>query len=199
LREHGATPCFDLVERLRSEPNRRVTAAGRRHLWSDGNGRVQESQPAKRSFLSDRTWLEGLSGKGRTAFGGLEIRWWIRRGTLDKRVRMASVPGRERFDADRMGGRVMLRHWQPGDRFRPLGLGRSAKLQDLFTNAKIPAHERPGRVIAENEKGEIVWVEGLRIGESCRIGPGTDRVLEWRWRRTAGRASGVVASKNPVC
>jgi tRNA(Ile)-lysidine synthetase-like protein len=45
---------------------------------------------------------------------------------------------REIFDADKIGGKILLRHWRAGDRFQPIGLKSAAKLQDLFTNAKIP-------------------------------------------------------------
>jgi tRNA(Ile)-lysidine synthase len=87
----------------------------------------------------------------------------------------------EFFDADRVGERVVLRHWRAGDRFQPIGLGQSAKLQDLFTNAKVPALEKRERVIACAASGEIFWVQGLRIGEMAKIRPETSRFLEWRW------------------
>ena len=44
--------------------------------------------------------------------------------------------GCEFFDADRVGGKITLRHWRPGDRFQPIGLKSAVKLQDLFTNRK---------------------------------------------------------------
>jgi tRNA(Ile)-lysidine synthase len=37
---------------------------------------------------------------------------------------------------------LKARSWRPGDRMRPCGLGGSKKIQDLFTNRKIPARER---------------------------------------------------------
>jgi hypothetical protein len=64
----------------------------------------------------------------------------------------------------------------------------AAKLQDLFTNARVPSAERRHRVLAETERGEIFWVEGLRIGECAKIRPATARILTWRWARTRDQA-----------
>jgi tRNA(Ile)-lysidine synthase len=80
-----------------------------------------------------------------------------------------------------VGSRIILRNWRDGDRFEPIGLGRAAKLQDLFTNAKVSAPEKRERVIACAATGEIFWVQGLRIGEIAKIRPQTRRFLEWRW------------------
>jgi tRNA(Ile)-lysidine synthase len=97
-------------------------------------------------------------------------------------------PGFERLDGDVVGTRVRLRHWRPGDRFQPIGLRAAAKLQDLFTNARISAAERRHRVVAETECGQIFWVEGLRIGECAKIRPTTSRILTWRWARIRDQA-----------
>jgi tRNA(Ile)-lysidine synthase len=88
---------------------------------------------------------------------------------------------REFFDADRVGGEIVLRHWRPGDRFQPIGLKSAVKLQDLFVNAKIPAARRRKLVLAATAAGEIFWVEGLRIGETAKLTPKTRRKLVWKW------------------
>ena len=80
---------------------------------------------------------------------------------------------------------VCLRHWQPGDRFRQIGAAAPAKLQDIFTNLKVPRSERRRRVVAATRHGDIFWVEGLRIGEGFKLDKTTVRRLEWRWQRAA--------------
>ena len=91
--------------------------------------------------------------------------------------------GRELFDADRVGAKIVLRYWRAGDRFQPIGLPSATKLQDWFTNRKISATKRRQLVLAENERGEVFWVEGERIGEGCKVLAGTRRTLELRWKR----------------
>ena len=92
---------------------------------------------------------------------------------------------REFFDADKVGGKIILRHWRAGDRFQPIGLKSAAKLQDLFVNAKIPAARRRELVLAATADGEIFWVEGLRIGERFKLTPQTTRKLVWKWSNLA--------------
>ena len=59
----------------------------------------------------------------------------------------------------------------------------SAKLQDLFTNAKISAEEKRQRLVALDSDGKIFWTEGLRISELHKVTARTTRILEWKWRR----------------
>ena len=61
-----------------------------------------------------------------------------------------------------LSGRLHVRSWRPGDRMRPKGLGGSKKLQDIFTDAKVPARERRRcPVVCVDE--EIIWLPGLAI------------------------------------
>jgi tRNA(Ile)-lysidine synthase len=98
---------------------------------------------------------------------------------------IAKSPGVERFDADAVGDRIILRHWRRGDRFRPIGMPSAVKLQDLFANARVPKAERHQRLVATTANGEIFWVEGLRISEGFKLHSETRRLLEWKWRRRA--------------
>jgi hypothetical protein len=62
-------------------------------------------------------------------------------------------------------------------------MGLAVKLQDLFTNQKVPRAERHRRLVATTAKGEIFWVEGLRMAERFKLDNGTTRRLKWRWQR----------------
>jgi tRNA(Ile)-lysidine synthase len=69
---------------------------------------------------------------------------------------------------------------RPGDRMRPLGMEGSRKLQDLLTDAKVPARQRPlVPVVRDGER--IVWVAGVRMSEEYRVGPGTRRAIRLHW------------------
>ena len=95
---------------------------------------------------------------------------------------MLPGPGREFFDAGKVGATIALRHWQPGDRFQPIGMAKRVKLQDLFTNQKVPVAERRRRAVAAAANGEIFWVEGLRISERFKLDKKTVRRLNWHWQ-----------------
>jgi tRNA(Ile)-lysidine synthase len=113
---------------------------------------------------------------GAAVFDGVKFRWQI-----GSRGRSPHQIQEEFFDADKIGGRMVLRHWHAGDRFQPIGLKSAAKLQDLFVNAKIPAARRRELVLAVAANGTIFWVEGLRIGEKFKLRPRTKRRLAWNW------------------
>jgi tRNA(Ile)-lysidine synthase len=125
--------------------------------------------------------LRGAGGE--QEFENVQFGWRIRAGSLPRRTRVESEAGLEQFDADQVGRRITLRHWTPGDRFQPIGLGGPTRLQDLFTNAKVPRAERHRRVVGVTEAGEVFWVEGLRIGDRFKLTKDTRRILVWRWRR----------------
>jgi tRNA(Ile)-lysidine synthase len=74
-------------------------------------------------------------------------------------------------DGDPPDGPYRVRPWEPGDRMRPASLrGRSRKLQDLFTDRKIPAAARRGAVVVVRQRdGEIVWAEHVGLAFSARL------------------------------
>jgi tRNA(Ile)-lysidine synthase len=189
LLRRGVTPSYELIEDLRLNP-KRLVSVGRRpgdgslphsFVLRESNGiiQVQRLEPAQFRTESKSIRLKGRAG--RLAFGGLAIQWRLQTGEflgLPKRRAASEV-----FDAEKVGNEITLRHWKPGDRFQPIGMKSGAKLQDLFTNARIPASERKGLVIAATAQGEIFWVERLRISERYKLSEGTIRRLQWRWHR----------------
>ena len=69
---------------------------------------------------------------------------------------------------------------------RPLGLGGSRSLQDLFTDRKVPRAGR-SRVPVVLSAGEIAWVPGVATGERFRVRADTLRRARLAWRPPAGR------------
>ena len=63
-----------------------------------------------------------------------------------------------------LGSPVTVRAWRDGDRMRPVGLGGSKSLQDLFTDRKVPRALRRTLPVVESG-GEIVWVAGVAVDE----------------------------------
>jgi tRNA(Ile)-lysidine synthase len=151
----------------------------------DAAGKLAAREESVVEFNSDEQKLDLQGGAGQAAFGGLKLRWAFKKHSGAREPVL--VGGRrspcqtEFFDADRVGGKVVLRHWRAGDRFQPIGLKTPVKLQDLFVNAKIPADRRRGLVLAESAQG-IFWVQGLRISETFKLTAATKRKLDWNWR-----------------
>ena len=104
---------------------------------------------------------------------------------------MKTAAGCEIFDADRVGSPIVLRHWRAGDRFQPIGMSAPIKLQDFFTNLKIPRARRHELVVGVATNGELFWVEGLRIGERFKLDKNTSRWLHWCWQRCGPGGCGL--------
>jgi tRNA(Ile)-lysidine synthetase-like protein len=123
-----------------------------------------------------------LQGRaGRLHFEDVQIQWQI---SSTKQTKWpAKRAGQECFDADRIGAQVRLRHWRQGDRYQPIGMKSAVKLQDIFTNQKVPRARRHRLLVAETAGGDVFWVEGMRISERFKVARQTIRLLQWRWQR----------------
>ena len=184
----GIAPDFELIERLRGTAAKRISICAGVSVMRDGEGRVgclkEPAEDQANGFKAGELSVP-LSGKqGRVQFAGRTFQWRIGWMQEFRRPPKKRAGGRaalaEIFDADPVGGEIILRHWRPGDRFQPIGLKSAVKLQDLFVNAKIPASRRRHLALATTATGEIFWVEGLRIGEQFKLTGRTRRKLSWR-------------------
>jgi tRNA(Ile)-lysidine synthase len=176
------SPDFDLVESLRRAAGVVVNVDAKCSVSRNPAGDVKpENHLSALEFNANELAVDLADRAGDVEFGGVDLSWQL--GTGRKNLRLQKKSGHEFFDADKIGGKIFLRHWRPGDRFQPIGLKTAAKLQDLFTNAKIPRGRRRDLVVAAVTGGEIFWVEGLRISENFKLTAETGRRLAWHWRR----------------
>lgn len=182
LQRRKIAPSFDLIERLRLRPGRAIKVSPDLAVSSDGGGRLSFLETKTRAAANDAVCEIKLNGSpGRKVFGKVTLTWRVAarktRNLPGRRV------GREFFDAEKIGPRIVLRHWRAGDRIQPIGMNAPVKLQDLFVNQKIPRDERASLIVAESDGGEIFWVEKLRISERFKVTAQTNRCLQWRWKR----------------
>ncbi|MCK5114622.1 MAG: tRNA lysidine(34) synthetase TilS [Phycisphaerae bacterium] len=83
----------------------------------------------------------------------------------------------EILDPEKIVGQLILRTWQNGDRFQPLGSAGSKTLGDFFTDHNIPAESRSRIGLLCDDQG-IVWPLGLRIADRVKITPQTSQLLK---------------------
>ena len=81
------------------------------------------------------------------------------------------------LDLDLLEFPLLIRKWEQGDYFYPLGMKNIKKLSDFFIDLKlsIPEKEKLWLLISSNQ---IVWVMGYRIDDKFKVGPLTKRVLK---------------------
>jgi tRNA(Ile)-lysidine synthase len=80
------------------------------------------------------------------------------------------------LDLDLVSFPVTVRHWQPGDRFMPLGMKNMKKISDFLIDLKMPVSEKE-KVLLLLSGGEVMWVMGYRINDRFRITDRTKRIL----------------------
>ncbi len=207
LRSSGFEPDFEAVEYLRIHPDQSMSLARDLNALRNEEGRIAVSSPKFLDFRPEQTRLDFSDGAGQTQIEGLKIEWEILSGTALGRLKRElqigtgtnrgnvseksrktnkALAGCEYFDADAIGNSAALRHWQAGDRFQPIGMAHSAKIQDLLTNLKVPAAKRRSIFVAEAENQRLFWVQGLRISEEFKIRQQTGRCLRWAWKAMDG-------------
>jgi len=81
------------------------------------------------------------------------------------------------LDYDKIIGNLILRNRRPGDRFFPLGMSFSKKVQDFLTDLKVPRRERDKIPIVVDGAGRIVWIAGFRPDDRFKITTSTRMVL----------------------
>jgi tRNA(Ile)-lysidine synthetase-like protein len=179
----GIRPGFDRVETLCAPSRQIVAVTPDSHICRDSEGNLQKNEPRLDDFNTEQVAISIGDTSGQAQFNGLKLRWQTAPKSAVAPGRPPSLPQCEWFDSERVGDSVILRHWRPGDRFHPIGMSNPIKLQDFFTNQRVPREKRRRLIVAATADGEIFWVEGVRIGEHFRLDGNTRRVLRWDWTR----------------
>lgn len=133
---------------------------------------IRESPPPPEPDLP-----QTINGPGHYQFLSFELRLYL------KNVSPSGAPGPFPdtsetiwIDAGRLQWPLHLRSWHEGDRFHPLGLGGSKKLQDFYGDLKIPRRDR-GRVLLLCDQEKICWVVGYRLDDRVKVTPQTEHLL----------------------
>jgi tRNA(Ile)-lysidine synthase len=79
-------------------------------------------------------------------------------------------------NADKLIFPLVLRNWQNGDKFIPLGMRNPKKVSDYFIDEKVPLHLKSTTAILVNGNGEIVWITGMRQDNRYKLTTATKKV-----------------------
>ncbi|WP_321375360.1 tRNA lysidine(34) synthetase TilS [uncultured Draconibacterium sp.] len=81
------------------------------------------------------------------------------------------------IDMDEVEFPLLMRKWQQGDYFQPLGMTGFKKVSDFFIDQKIPLHEKENTWLLCSGK-KIVWIMGQRLDNRFKVTPATKQVLK---------------------
>ncbi len=82
---------------------------------------------------------------------------------------------REYINGDRITAPLIIRKWQKGDRFRPVGMTHFKKVSDFFTDQKLDPWEKESIPIVLSGK-EIVWLAGCRLDDRFKVTSETQKI-----------------------
>jgi tRNA(Ile)-lysidine synthase len=136
---------------------------GKQVSWPGGSIRSSGQYLVSEPFRAPVSFSKRLAPGVIVLPGG----WEVRR-TEDVSRRRRPGPWRALFDGELLKGGLRVRTVKNGDRVRPLGLGGTRKLQDIFVDRKIPREERSRWVVVTAGR-VIVWVPGLVRGELAPV------------------------------
>jgi len=80
------------------------------------------------------------------------------------------------IDADLLVYPLVLRSWQQGDYFYPIGMKTRKKLSDFFIDQKVPLHKKDSIPLLVNGNDEIIWVGGYRPDNRYKVTDNTKKV-----------------------
>jgi len=142
------------IRRLAAEPEGGVVELGGGVSAHAEHGHVRFTAGARATPSETR-----LAVPGSCRFGEWEVR-----AEIGGRGHAPAGAGSARLDRGALGTELVVRSWRDGDRIRPVGLGGSKSLQDLFTDRKVPRSlRRTLPVVASGER--IAWIAGLAVSE----------------------------------
>jgi tRNA(Ile)-lysidine synthase len=102
--------------------------------------------------------------------GVYQLTWGIPQKEIDR------DPANAVFDLDCLEFPLLIRSWQEGDRFNPLGMHSEKKISDFLIDNKVPlALKKEVKVLISRNK--IAWVVGMRIADWAKVHRATQNCL----------------------
>jgi tRNA(Ile)-lysidine synthase len=89
------------------------------------------------------------------------------------------------FDADEIGGQLVVRDFRNGDRIEPLGMTGTRKVHDVFIDGKVPRPRRATWPIVET-RNRILWIPGLVRSRFALFTANTKNLLQLQANQDVG-------------
>ncbi|MBN2482480.1 MAG: tRNA lysidine(34) synthetase TilS [Bacteroidales bacterium] len=168
LREYGVNQSMTqtLVNSLEGEPGRKIIT-GTHSVTRDRNFLIvtRNVPSVDREIIVDQD-TTAINLPIRMKFSKLTGRNFVI--PVDKNIAA--------LDLDLITFPLTVRHWRPGDAFKPLGMRGSKKISDYLIDQKIPLPDKQHIHVIESD-GNIIWLISHRIDDRYKITVATKNIL----------------------
>lgn len=160
---------------LTYQPDNGVLAVVGAAALPPSSGVLATGQAALPLAVGQTVFLAGAAGKISAQQVALDV-------ALRERIRSGKIAcGREVYlalpQASASGGSasapswlLQVRFWRAGDRYRPLGAPGQRKIQDVFTDKKVPVALRSQLpLVVDAQNGRVLWVASLPPAHECAV------------------------------
>ena len=91
-------------------------------------------------------------------------------------LNLNTTPDKALVDSAKLQFPLILRKWQKGDYFQPLGMKGMKKLSDFFVDEKFSLDDKENAWLITNGE-EVVWIVGTRLDDRYKITAKTTKML----------------------
>jgi tRNA(Ile)-lysidine synthase len=95
---------------------------------------------------------------------------------LDGQFDLDKNPKHAMLDLELLKFPLLIRTWEEGDRFVPIGMKTSKKISDFLIDLKVPLLKKKNIKVLVSE-GEIAWVFGLRVSDWAKCTASTRKIF----------------------
>lgn len=163
------------IDNILSLDNGRTCLPGGLFVFADKASLLMTYKKDVNKTLPDFELRLDIPGKTRIKHLGRYISASVRTKVKDLK---RTPPNRAYIDLDKINGeRLIIRNFREGDRFVPLGMRGTKKLQDYFVDRKISSKERGGIPLVF-DRDKLLWVAGHRIDDRAKVSSGTKKILQ---------------------
>lgn len=167
--------CFDIYRSLQTTPGKKFYSPTH-ELITDRQYIMAKSAKTKTAnqYEIQEDWHQFSWEAGSLAFRKIHLTYDLKEKIMEGGFTDPNVIW---IDSSKLKYPIILRKWQKGDEFHPLGMKGRKKLSDLFTDLKLSAAAKENVwLLVSNDR--IVWVIGIRQEHTFRITDDTSACFE---------------------
>lgn len=161
--------CSKILSLLKKQTGKSVQVTDRITVLKERTDLIIRKEKIKKDFETSTLSIDESIKINNKELSIKEVRTNKKKFSSDKNLEFIS--------GDSITPNFIIRRWESGDRFYPLGMKGSKKVSDFLNEQKIQSFKKREQMVLLNQD-RIVWVLGLRLDERFRVTPETKKVYQ---------------------